>query len=265
MSAIHGKVSGVGVIIVIAIGCGIWWGYKSWKKKVRRHQEVTTPGFSQYLRTCFGLRNGAFLAEGGEGEIRHPERVELQEVTVGNSETQQNGDVRNVTPHDRDPRGSGENESGEENPLGNGHVHSIDSKADGKTPQSLGLDHNFWNETIQQTRNDDVSAPKVNGESHHQALNRNPRDDHPGGVKSNERKDTIRKMASGWAIGDHNAEDHETEGRPLLPNQRAGIQQFDMTGEATALVNKPGFDPDRASGCSVAPETDVESTHNMKN
>ncbi|XP_035807661.2 uncharacterized protein LOC111573699 isoform X2 [Amphiprion ocellaris] len=251
-------------VVLIAVGFGIFcWSYMSCKKEGRQ-QEATTPGYLQYLLTCFGLRKGTFLAERGEREIRHSEGTELQEVTHGDTETQQNGDVRNVTRHDRDPHGSGENEAGEENPLGNGHVHCIDSKADGKTPQSLGLDHSFWNETIQQTRNDDITAPKVNGESRHRALNRNPKDDDPGGEKSNERKDTIRKMPSGWTVGDHNAEDHETERRPLLPNQRAAIPEFDMTCEATALVNKPGFDPDQVSGCSVAPETDVESTHNMK-
>lgn len=74
----------------------------------------------------------------------------------------------------------------------------------------------------------------------------------------------ISETDNGGAAGNHDAEDHETR-RPLLANQRAASRGFDMTGDAIALVNEHGFDPDQVSGFSTAPETDVESTTNKNN
>ncbi|XP_008289397.1 uncharacterized protein LOC103364149 [Stegastes partitus] len=242
----------LGVILVFVVCFGILcWCYMSWKKELRtQHGAAAASGFSQYLLTCYRLRKGTFHQQSKESEeTRHEE---TEEDTAVDEDTQENGDIGTVNPRDGDPHGSGENETEQENALHSVHVHSIDSKVDGKTPQSLSLDHNFRNETIQPTKNGDISSPNVNRESHQRAMNKNTRDD-PGGENSNKKKDNIRKMDSGWAVGDHDAEDHEIEVRPLLSNQRAAIQGFDMTGEAKALVNKHGFDQDQVSRCSVAP------------
>ncbi|XP_045897631.1 uncharacterized protein LOC123965100 isoform X2 [Micropterus dolomieu] len=125
-------------------------------------------------------------------------------------------------------------------------VISIDPRADGKTPQSLSLDCNLSNEGIQLPKNGDTCTPDANSASNYQAMYRNLRDD-PGG------KDNATVMHNGQTLGDDGREDQENEGQPLLSNQRAAIQGFDMTGEAAALVNKHGFDQDQVSGCSTAP------------
>ncbi|XP_044036756.1 uncharacterized protein LOC122868653 isoform X3 [Siniperca chuatsi] len=190
-----GLIIGVTFVVIAILGIiSILCCYLSWKKELKHHRD--------------------------------------QEVTVDDLETQHNNGIRlSEIPSATDPRGSGENDIEEDNTLGSVHVHSIDPKADCKTPQSLSLDRNLSNEGIQPPKNGDTSSA-----SNHRAMHRNLRDD-PGGVNDNKGKDIVR----------------------------AAIQIFDMTGEAAVLVNKHGFDPDQVSGCSTAPDTDVESTHNMKN
>ncbi|KAE8283305.1 hypothetical protein D5F01_LYC18707 [Larimichthys crocea] len=159
-------------------------------------------------------------------------------------------------PSTSGPLESGENDTERDNTLESVHVDSIDPMADGKTPQSLSLDHNFNHEGIQPFEND----PDNNRASAHRAIHRNLRDD-PGGI--NDKR--IRKTHNGCTLGVQTPEDHENEGQPLLLNQRAAIQAFDTRGEATDLVNKHDFDQHQISGCPTAPETDVESTLNTKN
>ncbi|XP_067334437.1 uncharacterized protein [Channa argus] len=53
---------------------------------------------------------------------------------------------------------------------------------------------------------------------------------------------------------------HNTENNIV----REAVQSFDVTGEAIALVNKHSFDPNQVNMCPTAPDTDVESTPNMR-
>ncbi|XP_044186014.1 uncharacterized protein LOC122966098 isoform X1 [Thunnus albacares] len=132
-----------------------------------------------------------------------------------------------------------------------------DSTANGRTPQTLSLDHSLNDVGIELTKNGDLSAPDVNRASNHRTMNRNVRDD-PGGVNDTRGQFTVRSSER------HESQDHVNEGQPLLPNERAAVQDFDMT--AVALVNKHGFHPDQVSRCSTVLDTDVESmSSNMKN
>ncbi|XP_030591101.1 uncharacterized protein LOC115784134 isoform X2 [Archocentrus centrarchus] len=134
-------------------------------------------------------------------------------------------------------------------------VHSIHIiEADANTTQSSSLDRNLSNERLQTTKDGDTGAHNAGRISRHRSMNRNLRED-PGGVDSNKGQD-ISELDTGDAAGNH-AEEDETEGQPLLSNQRAA--SFEMTGEATPLVNKVSFDQDPVSRCCAAPETDVES------
>ncbi|CAG5897889.1 unnamed protein product [Menidia menidia] len=58
---------------------------------------------------------------------------------------------------------------------------------------------------------------------------------------------------------DHTDEDREPEGQPLLPEQRATGQHFEMTEKATASVNEHCSGQDQVRKSSAA-HTDVEST-----
>eukprot|EP00064_Thunnus_orientalis_P003403 superscaffoldBa00000276_g3412 len=106
-----------------------------------------------------------------------------------------------------------------------------DSTANGRTPQTLSLDHSLNDVGIELTK-------------------KNVRDD-PGGVNDTRGQFTVRSSER------HESQDHVNEGQPLLPNERAAVQDFDMT--AVALVNKHGFHPDQVSRCSTVLDTDVES------
>ncbi|XP_044036752.1 uncharacterized protein LOC122868653 isoform X1 [Siniperca chuatsi] len=228
-----GLIIGVTFVVIAILGIiSILCCYLSWKKELKKQQGAATVSqfsFLRHLWTSISLRKGTSQTDTGETETIHHRD---QEVTVDDLETQHNNGIRlSEIPSATDPRGSGENDIEEDNTLGSVHVHSIDPKADCKTPQSLSLDRNLSNEGIQPPKNGDTSSA-----SNHRAMHRNLRDD-PGGVNDNKGKDIVR----------------------------AAIQIFDMTGEAAVLVNKHGFDPDQVSGCSTAPDTDVESTHNMKN
>ncbi|XP_076607758.1 uncharacterized protein LOC143333564 isoform X2 [Chaetodon auriga] len=126
----------------------------------------------------------------------------------------------------------------------------------------VSLDHNLNDEEIQPPENGNTMTPEISRATNHRAMHRNLGDD-PGGVNDNKGKDIPREMPNGRTHGDCD-EDDEAEERALLLCQRADIRGSDMTGEVAALVNKRDFEPDQVSGCSTAPDTDVESTFNMK-
>ncbi|XP_047426954.1 uncharacterized protein LOC124997350 isoform X2 [Mugil cephalus] len=88
----------------------------------------------------------------------------------------------------------------------------------------------------------------------------------PGGVNSCNKEDIARDVASAWPIGAGglDAEEHETEGRQLLLNQRAANRASDQGGEAIALVDKHSFENEPVSGCSNALDTDVESNEELQ-
>ncbi|KAF1379624.1 hypothetical protein PFLUV_G00177970 [Perca fluviatilis] len=219
--------------------------------------------FLRYLKTCPCLREGISQAERGESEeTRHPGGREVQKVTADDLDTAQSNIVNRLSEiSDSYPRGSGENDIKQDDKLGS--VQSIDPKADGKTPQSFSLDRNLSNEGLKPDKTRDISAPDKT--SDHRAMNRSLKDD-PGGVVENKEKYVvwIREKHNGWTPNDRGPEDHGNEGKLLLLNEGAAIQHFDMTGEAVALVNRRGLDPDQVSRCSAL-DTDVESTPNMKN
>lgn len=155
---------------------------------------------------------------------------------------------------DRDPHRSGDINEWDDT-TESVEVHSIHSmEADANTPQSSSLDRNLSNERLQTTKDGDRGAHNAGRISRHRSMNRNLRED-PGGVEINKGQD-ISELDTGDAAGNH-AEEDETEGQPLLSNQRA--VSFEMTGETTPLVNKVSFDQDPVSRCCAALETDVES------
>lgn len=200
--------------------------------------------------------------------FRDPEGRGVQEVGSGAMDTTQlNGGIELSEIPASD--GSGENVIEQDDTLES--VYSNDPKADGETPPSFSLIRSLRNEGIQPTANSDISAPDVSRASIHQAVNGSLRDDpggYPEGVNDNKGKGNvrIREIPNGRTRGDRGPEDDENdEGQPLMSDQRAANQSFDMTGGAVALVDKRGFDPDPVSRCSTAPDTDVESTSNMKN
>ncbi|KAM6914158.1 uncharacterized protein PEZ65_014617 isoform 2-T2 [Lycodopsis pacificus] len=198
-----------GLMVLIGV-----FGYISWKKK----QHVASIG-SWILR---------HMRISSPAEMRQTEQTRLSEVSA------------------RHPLEGGENDTEQDNALESVHVPSIDPTADGKAPQSSGLDRNSSYQGIQPTAS--------------------LRDD-PGGMKDNDGKaiDGIREVCSRWTVGDRAPEDHGNEGQPLLSNQRAANHGFDMTAKAVALVDKRGIDPDQVSRCSPVPDADVESTPNMNN
>ncbi|XP_037648124.1 uncharacterized protein LOC119501664 isoform X2 [Sebastes umbrosus] len=250
----------VGVLLGVLVLCGIigMLCYIFWFKK--QHDGATVPEFLRYLRTCSCLRN-----ERGEApKTGDPEGRGVQEVGSGALDTtQHNGGIELSVISASDRRG--ENVIEQDDTLES--VHSNDPKAVGETPPSFSLNHILRNKGIQPTANGDISAPDMNRASIHQAVNGSLRDD-PGGVNDSKGKGNvrIREMPNGRTRGDRGPEDDENdEGQPLMSDQRAANQGFDMTGGAVALVDKRGFDPDPVSRCSTAPDTDVESTSNMKN
>ncbi|KAM9345975.1 uncharacterized protein ABDE67_012576 [Symphorus nematophorus] len=232
----------LGLDILISLGVMALFGiamlalcFHCWKKELRKRQgAATVSGFLTCLRKW----------------IPQP-----QTPQTGNEEAQ----LSEITSAS-DPRGSGEDEE-QHGALESVQGDSIDHPADGTTPKSLSLDHNLSNGGAQLSKNGEIRAPDVRT-SNPQAMNRNQRDDQ-GGVNDNKGKETARSrdMSNGWT----RPGDHESEGQPLLLEQRPAVQCFDMTGEAAALVNERGFDPDQVSRCSAAPDADVESTSNVRN
>ncbi|XP_031168392.1 uncharacterized protein LOC116059450 isoform X2 [Sander lucioperca] len=247
-----------GIVLMMGMFCCC---YIYCKKK--QYGAPAVSGFLKYLKTCPCLREGISQAERGETEeTRHPGGREVQKVTADDLDITQSNIVNRLSEISATyPRGSGENDINQDDKLGS--VQSIDPKADGKTPQSFSLDRNLSNEGLTPNKTGDISAPDKT--SNHRAMNRSLTDD-PGGVVENKEKYIvwIREMHNGWTPNDRGPEDHGNEGQLLLLNEGAAIQHFDMTGEAVALVNRRGFNPDQVSRCS-APDTDVESTPNMKN
>ncbi|XP_074512547.1 uncharacterized protein LOC141780960 [Sebastes fasciatus] len=259
-----GVAVGVLGVLGVLVLCGFigMLCYIFWFKK--QHDGATVPEFLRYLWTCSCLRNERAEAP----TTGDPEGRGVQEVRSGALDTtQHNGGIELSVISASD--GNGENVIEQDDTLES--VHSTDPEADGETPLSFSLNRILRNEGIQPTANGDISAPDVSRASIHQAVNGSLRDD-PGGDpegvndskgKGNER---IGEMPNGRTRGDRGPEDDENdEGQPLMSDQRAANQGFDMTGGAVALVDKRGFDPDPVSRCSTAPDTDVESTSNMKN
>ncbi|XP_031723845.1 uncharacterized protein LOC116394717 isoform X2 [Anarrhichthys ocellatus] len=245
---ISGSVCVVGLIVLIGGLCYMF-------RKKKQHDASIVSRILPHL--CISSK-----AEMREIEqTRNPEGSEVQASTADHLDT-----IRLSEISATDPREGGENDIEQDNALKSVHVHSIDPTADGKAPQSSGLDRNSSNQGIQPTERGDVIASDGTRASNRRAVS-SLRDD-PGGVKDNDEKaiDGIREVRSSrWTVGDRAPEDHGNEGQPLLLNQRAANQCFDMTGKAVALVDKCGFDPDQVSRCSTVPDADVESTPNMKN
>nr|XP_020465863.1 uncharacterized protein LOC109965848 isoform X2 [Monopterus albus] len=240
----HGIIIGIscGVLLFVGIpGIIIGIRYMCWKKQ---HRAATVSGFLRHMWPCCFLRQGVSEAETGE-------RTELS--------------LDEMSPA-TDPHPGAENE--QDDILETVHVPSIDPKADSKTPQTNSLGCNLASEGIQPTENGDTSALDVCTAFDYLDIKRYLTDD-PGGITYNKAGDTVkgvvsRDMYSGrtWTYRDRGSEHPETKS-PLLMNQPAPIQDSDVTDEAVALVNKDGFD--HASRCFIIPDTDVESTPNMKN
>ncbi|KAL7378756.1 hypothetical protein ABVT39_018123 [Epinephelus coioides] len=216
--------------------------YSRWKKK--QHGAATVPELVSYLRTGGCLRKNSPAERGEELETGAAVCDSIQEVTAGDSGTQQNGFKRTSVMSASGPRGYGENDIEHDDTLGNVLVHS--------------LDRNLSNGGIELAENGDVSAPDVNGAANRRAMHRSLRDD-PGGVRYDKDKDVVQIMEepSGWTHGGHGREDHGREVQPLLSDHGAASQGFDMTGGAAAS--------DQVSRCSSAQDTDVESTPKIKN
>ncbi|XP_049924813.1 uncharacterized protein LOC126405223 [Epinephelus moara] len=244
------------VLVIFGIVGMLCCCYSRWKKK--QHGAATVPELVSYLRTGGCLRKNSPAERGEELETGAAECDSIQEVTAGDSGTQQNGVKRTSVMSASGLRGCGENDIEHDDTLGNVLVHSIDLNADGTTPQSFSLDHNLSNGGIELAENGDVSAPDVNGAANRRAMHRSLRDD-PGGVRYNKDKDVVQimKEPSGWTHGGHGREDHGREVQPLLSDHGAASQGFDMTGGAAAS--------DQVSRCSSAQDTDVESTPKIKN
>ncbi|XP_078125989.1 uncharacterized protein LOC144530340 isoform X2 [Sander vitreus] len=216
-----------GIVLMMGMFC---CGYIYCKKQ--QYGAPAVSGFLKYLKICPCLREGISQAERGETEeTRNPGGREVQKVTADDLDTTQSNIVNRLSEISATyPRGRGENDIKQDDKLGS-------------------------------VQSGDISAPDKT--SNHQAMNRSLRDD-PGGVVENKEKYMIREMHNGWTPNDRGPEDHGNEGQLLLLNEGAAIQHFDMTGEAVALVNRRGFNPDQVSRCA-APDIDVESTPNMKN
>ncbi|KAK9535221.1 hypothetical protein VZT92_007616 [Zoarces viviparus] len=244
---ICGSVFGfVGLMVLIGLG------YMFWKKRQHVPSRV-----SWILRQ---LRISSQTETRETEQTRNPEGRDVQESTADHLDTFRLSEISA-----RDPREGGENDTEQDNALESVHVHSTDPTADGKAPQSSGLDRNNSSPGIQPTARGDGIASDGNRASKRRAVS-SLRDD-PGGVKDNDEKaiDGIREVRSRRTVGDRAPGDHGNEGQPLLSNQRAANRGFDMTGKAVALVDKRDFDPDQVRGCSTVPDADVESTPNMKN
>ncbi|XP_070780007.1 uncharacterized protein [Enoplosus armatus] len=225
----------IGIIGIIGMLCL----YLPWKRELRKQHntaEVSQLSFLRYLQTSSCLRK----------VISQPETGQAEEPRLSDKPS---------------PTGS-QDDIEEDDTLESVHVHSIDLKADGEAPQSLSLHCNLSKEGIQLSKNGHTSTPDANSAYDHRAMHRNLGDD-PRGVIDNKGKDIVKilEVRGGRTLGDGGPEDHEIEGQPLL----SAIQHFDMKGEAAALVNRRGQDPDPVSRGSTAPDTDVESTPNMKN
>ncbi|XP_041861906.1 uncharacterized protein LOC121652876 isoform X2 [Melanotaenia boesemani] len=155
----------------------------------------------------------------------------------------------------RKPSSHRENNTDQDNSLET--VCSTDPEPDDTTPQPQSLNQELSSERIELTENGNTRGSNNSSPSNHRTINRNLRDE-PGGINETTRSDFIGDME---AVDDQKIKDQETERRPLLSEQRAASQDFEMKGEAKALVNKGSFDPDQLSRCSIGP-ADVESTSN---
>ncbi|XP_065821185.1 uncharacterized protein [Labrus bergylta] len=136
-------------------------------------------------------------------------------------------------------------------------VQSIDSQADGETPQTpqtQSLD-NIYNNGTQLSKVGGIDVP--DGVSELRSMHRNLRDD-PGGVTDGKEKDIDenRDMQNGRPLVERGPKEDENERKPLIPSQGDSIARSDMTGEAAALVDKSCPDPDQ--------DDDVKSASNMK-
>ncbi|KAM9745914.1 uncharacterized protein ACNS7B_010099 isoform 2-T2 [Menidia menidia] len=78
-------------------------------------------------------------------------------------------------------------------------------------------------------------------------------------IVSSDQNAINREVESRLDVEDHKDEDSEPESQPLLPEQRANGQHFDMTEKATASVNEHCSGQDQVRKSSAA-HTDVEST-----